>query len=70
MAADVADASGAVKALVVRAEDARLLGDMEAMRKFYRQLRDVNRCVVGLGGSWDAGRSSRACAMVVHACMQ
>jgi hypothetical protein len=43
MAADVADASGTAKALVVRAEDARLCGDTGGMRRFYRQLRDVNR---------------------------
>ena len=32
-----------VKLLLVKAEDARILGDMKAMRKYYRQLYDLNR---------------------------
>jgi hypothetical protein len=49
LAADAADAAALLKALVVRAEDARLLGDMAGMRRAYRQLYDLNRCE-GLGG--------------------
>jgi Bardet-Biedl syndrome 2 protein len=47
LAADVADNSNLLKALVIKAEDARILGDMPAMRKFYRQLYDLNRCAGG-----------------------
>ena len=43
LAADAAGAAAQLKALVVRAEDARLLGDMAAMRRAYRQLYDLNR---------------------------
>jgi len=39
----VAGATAVLKALVVRAEDARLLGDMAGMRRAYRQLYDLNR---------------------------
>jgi Bardet-Biedl syndrome 2 protein len=43
LAADVAGASALLKALVVRAEDARLGGDMAGMRRAYRRLYDLNR---------------------------
>lgn len=43
LAAEVADASNTVKALVARSEDARLLGDMRLMRRLYSALFDVNR---------------------------
>lgn len=46
LAADVADSSNLVKALVVRAEDCRILGDMTNMRKQYRQLMDLNRDLI------------------------
>lgn len=36
-----------VKAYVVRAEDARLLGDMPSMRKMYAELHSLNRKLVG-----------------------
>lgn len=36
-----------VKAYVVRAEDARLLGDMPLMRKMYAELHSLNRRLVG-----------------------
>nr|ADI46967.1 LOW QUALITY PROTEIN: BBS2m [Volvox carteri f. nagariensis] len=40
MNADMADSSNQ---LIIKAEDARILGDMRAMRKYYRQLADLNR---------------------------
>lgn len=36
-----------VKALVVRAEDARLLGDMPLMRKLYAELHTLNGRLIG-----------------------
>ncbi len=45
MNADMADSSNLVKALLIRAEDMRILGDMQAMRRHYKRLNDVNRCV-------------------------
>ncbi|KAI8467845.1 MAG: ciliary BBSome complex subunit 2 [Monoraphidium minutum] len=46
LAADAADAAALLKLLVVRAEDARLLGDMAGMRRAYRQLYDLNRDLI------------------------
>lgn len=46
LTADMADSSNLVKALVIKAEDARILGDMKAMRKYYRQLYDLNRDLI------------------------
>lgn len=43
LAADVADTTAVVKAMVVKAEDARLLTDMKALKRYYRQLYDLNR---------------------------
>jgi Bardet-Biedl syndrome 2 protein len=43
MQADTADSAQLVKALVVKAEDSRLLRDMPAMRRMYSSLLDVNR---------------------------
>ena len=43
LVADVADVSSAVKTYVIKAEDARILGDMNAMRRMYGQLFDLNR---------------------------
>ena len=43
LVADVADGSNAVKTFVIKAEDARILGDMNAMRRMYGQLFDLNR---------------------------
>ncbi|CAD7699113.1 unnamed protein product [Ostreobium quekettii] len=40
---DAADATSLVKTLVVKAEDARALDDMEAMKRAYRQLHELNR---------------------------
>lgn len=46
MNADMADSSNLIKQLLIKAEDARILGDMKAMRKYYRQLYDLNRDLV------------------------
>ncbi|KAG2486168.1 hypothetical protein HYH03_015132 [Edaphochlamys debaryana] len=46
MNADMADASNALKSLIIRAEDARILGAMGPMRKYYRQLADMNRDLI------------------------
>jgi len=43
MATDVADQSNLVKEFVARAEDARILGDMQSLRRVYRHLGGVNR---------------------------
>lgn len=43
MNADMADSSNLIKALLIKAEDARILGDMKAMKKYYRQLYDLNK---------------------------
>jgi len=43
MATDVADQSNLVKEFVARAEDARILGDMQSLRRVYRCLGGVNR---------------------------
>jgi len=43
MATDVADQSNLVKELVARAEDARILSDMQSLRRVYRHLGGVNR---------------------------
>lgn len=56
MNADMADASNAVKQLIIKAEDARILGDMKAMRKYYRQLADMNRWAWSGGGGRAGGR--------------
>ncbi|CAM9176651.1 unnamed protein product [Ectocarpus sp. 12 AP-2014] len=47
LTADMADSSQRVKAYVVRAEDARLLGDMPLVRKMYAELHNLNRRLVG-----------------------
>lgn len=57
MNADMADSSNLVKTLIIRAEDARILGDMQAMKRYYRQLADMNRCV----GTRGIPAASRPC---------
>uniref|UniRef100_A0A7S3GBK3 Bardet-Biedl syndrome 2 protein homolog n=1 Tax=Palpitomonas bilix TaxID=652834 RepID=A0A7S3GBK3_9EUKA len=47
LTAEMADSSNMVKALVIKAEDARILGDMDHMRKMYSELHNVNRELVG-----------------------
>lgn len=44
---DSAVASGAVKALVIQAEDARLLADMRSMTQYYGELRAVHGELLG-----------------------
>jgi len=47
MAADMADDSQRVKALIVRAEDARLMNDMETMCRAYTDLYGLNNQLIG-----------------------
>ncbi|EDO39492.1 predicted protein [Nematostella vectensis] len=46
LTAEMADHSNLIRSLVVRAEDARLMGDMKNMRKGYMELYDLNRDLV------------------------
>eukprot|EP01012_Entosiphon_sulcatum_P024785 TRINITY_DN3001_c0_g1_i1.p1 TRINITY_DN3001_c0_g1~~TRINITY_DN3001_c0_g1_i1.p1 ORF type:complete len:716 (+),score=211.22 TRINITY_DN3001_c0_g1_i1:102-2249(+) len=47
LTAEMADSSQLVKALVIKAEDARILNDMKLMKKMYASLYDVNRELIG-----------------------
>lgn len=47
LSAEIADGSNTIKTLIIRAEDARLLDDMKAMRQMYGQLFDFNRELIG-----------------------
>jgi Bardet-Biedl syndrome 2 protein len=47
MSADIADSSNLVKMLVIKAEDARILGEAKLMEKYYSQLYDLNRELIG-----------------------
>eukprot|EP00906_Rhabdomonas_costata_P038539 RCo054403 len=47
LTAEMADSSQLVKALVIKAEDARILNDMRLMKKMYSSLYDVNRELIG-----------------------
>ena len=42
----MAESSNLIKTLLIKAEDARILGDMKSMRKYYRQLYDLNKDLV------------------------
>eukprot|EP00604_Paraphysomonas_vestita_P000668 CAMPEP_0174824826 /NCGR_PEP_ID=MMETSP1107-20130205/38413_1 /TAXON_ID=36770 /ORGANISM="Paraphysomonas vestita, Strain GFlagA" /LENGTH=217 /DNA_ID=CAMNT_0016054201 /DNA_START=1603 /DNA_END=2256 /DNA_ORIENTATION=- len=53
MSADMADDSQRVKALIVRAEDSRLMGDMEVMGRAYTDLYSLNNQLI-------AGYNNRA----------
>jgi len=46
LSAELADNSGLIRTLVVRAEDARLMMDMKTMRQWYSQLYDINRDLI------------------------
>lgn len=46
LTAEMADHSNLIRSLVVRAEDARLMGDMKNMRRGYMELYDLNRDLV------------------------
>jgi Bardet-Biedl syndrome 2 protein len=43
LAAETADSSNAIKAFVIKAEDARILNDTTNMRRMYGELFDLNR---------------------------
>lgn len=45
--AEMADSTQLVKSLVIKAEDARILGDMKAMRRTYGSLYEINRELMG-----------------------
>jgi len=47
LSADMADDSQRIKALVIRAEDSRLMSDMASMRKAYTDLNILNSQLVG-----------------------
>eukprot|EP01027_Heterolobosea_sp_BB2_P022819 GEZU01033661.1.p1 GENE.GEZU01033661.1~~GEZU01033661.1.p1 ORF type:complete len:176 (-),score=72.34 GEZU01033661.1:15-542(-) len=47
LTAEMADSSQLVKAFVIKAEDARILGDMKLMRGMYSNLYDINRELIG-----------------------
>ncbi|XP_059507582.1 Bardet-Biedl syndrome 2 protein homolog isoform X2 [Stegostoma tigrinum] len=46
LTAEMADHSNLVRSLLVRAEDARLMGDMKSMKKGYTDLYDLNRDLI------------------------
>lgn len=47
LTADMADDSARMKALIIRAEDSRLMMDMESMRKSYTELTGLNNGLIG-----------------------
>eukprot|EP00965_Chrysotila_dentata_P190584 6173976-Pleurochrysis_carterae.AAC.5 len=47
LTADMADSSNTAKTLVIKAEDARLLGNIKAMRAAYGQLYTLNGSLLG-----------------------
>lgn len=47
LTAEIADSTQMVKALVIKAEDARILNDMRHMKKMYGSLYEVNRELMG-----------------------
>jgi len=47
LSAEMADSSNLVKTYVIRAEDARILGDMTLMTQIYSRLFDLNRELIG-----------------------
>lgn len=47
LTAEMADSTQLVKALVIKAEDARILNDMKLMKKMYGSLYDLNRELIG-----------------------
>eukprot|EP00095_Tigriopus_kingsejongensis_P005469 maker-scaffold865_size87005-snap-gene-0.23 protein:Tk05469 transcript:maker-scaffold865_size87005-snap-gene-0.23-mRNA-1 annotation:"bardet-biedl syndrome 2 protein homolog" len=46
LSAEMADNSGMIRTLIVRAEDSRLMLDMKTMRNWYSQLNDINRDMI------------------------
>jgi hypothetical protein len=47
LTAEMADASNTVKEFVIKAEDARILGDMPTMRRVYTDLAALNNELIG-----------------------
>ncbi|KAL9649660.1 hypothetical protein ABK040_003337 [Willaertia magna] len=47
MTAEMADNSQLIKALVIKAEDARILGDMKSMKNMYNELYGANKGLIG-----------------------
>lgn len=47
LTAEMADSSNLVKTLVIKAEDARILGDMECMKRMYSELYTLNNQLIG-----------------------
>ncbi|XP_050687071.1 Bardet-Biedl syndrome 2 protein homolog [Eriocheir sinensis] len=46
LSAEMADHSGVIRTLVVRAEDARLMSDMQSMKHWYRELYNLNKDLI------------------------
>ena len=46
LAAETADSSNAIKTMLIKAEDARLLNNMTNMKKMYGELRAMNRDLI------------------------
>lgn len=46
LSAEMADHSGVIRTLVVRAEDARLMSDMQSMRQWYGELYNLNKDLI------------------------
>lgn len=46
LSAEMADNSGMIRTLIVRAEDSRLMLDMKTMKNWYTQLNDINRDMI------------------------
>lgn len=46
LSADMADNSGLIRSLVVRAEDARLMKDYKTMRRWYQELHGLNKDLI------------------------
>jgi len=47
LTAEMADSSNLVKTLVIKAEDARILGDMQSMKRMYSELYTLNNQLIG-----------------------
>ena len=47
LTAEMADSSQQAKTLVIKAEDARILGDIKGMRAAYAQLYSLNGSLIG-----------------------
>eukprot|EP01034_Spumella_vulgaris_P021413 gene21413-27443_t len=63
LAADMADDSQRVKSLVIRAEDSRLMSDMDGTRRSYTELNALNQQLVAGYGVRAANHESRLAAL-------